>query len=603
MFSHKNSDDQDGTEESFVSQQTVQRPRGLVGRENEIVALKKAFGEAKCGLSQFVLIEGEPGVGKSTLVESTREYFSARHGIYIAGKFDVHHRDVPYNAISSGLASYLENEVLIDAERTAELRRRLTKTLGANAGLIARLIPPVAQILGTGDEPVGIENVDERRDRLNTALLSFIYAFTSADHPLVVFLDDFQWADAASRQLITRLLTEEQANGLLIIATLRNTEINELHPVKRLLSDLDRAKTSYARIDLQNLKLPEIRTLIHNRLEDGADIVDELTNLVFSKTHGNPFFVSQFYICLLEAGALRKENEKWHYDPVAAQNLKVTENVLEFISKRISDLNPVTRSVLTLASCFGARFNLNDLTTVSGWLKSGVEDALKDALDLGLITVRAQGYYAFSHDRFHEAVSRISDPEERSLNHYRIGSMILKDTPENDLDKMAFFLARQFKEGIKHVRKPEEKAMVAKINLLAARRAKESLLYDSVASHVEAALEILPDINWQTYGDLLYALYLVKGEASAFSGDPGTADQVFEMLLRNVNSVERKSAVYNLAVSVKISFGQYREAVEIGVRGFRSLGVKVKPNPSQVEVLLAFLKVRRKACLPVNKCY
>ena len=569
----------------------------LIGREHEILLLRKALGDAKCGASRFVLIEGESGVGKSALVGSLSSHFESRGASFISGKFDINHKNVPLSAFVFGLTRYLETEITANPARKIELKRKLAKSLGPHLSLLTRILP-AAHILVDASESVDAAPSPANRDLLNVVLHNFVYALADPESPLVFFLDDLQWADAASRQLIYSLLTAEQPSGVLLVATLRSGDVGEIHPVKNLLSDLERtASTPYTRISLANLSEAQVQRFITDKLElqDSASWLEEVSLLVYSRTHGNPFFLSQFFNCLLDAHAIYKVDGLWKYDPSAASKLGFTANVLDLVTTRISTLNSSTQTILSFAACFGNRFTITELSTVSGWREEGVLEGVADLLKNDLIEVGLRPLqYQFTHDRVHEAAYKLIDGKTAALHHYKIASVLFKKGSAEDHDRMCYFLARQYNLGLKHAKRVEEREAIAKLNLVSAEKSRESNLYDSVSYHVENALHAIPDINWVLYPNLLYQLFLLKAEATALTVNMSAADELFKYLQRNVTCPNRKAEIYSRAMSLKNVVGQYKEGVDLGLRGLKTLGLKVKTSPNVIDILILLLTARRK---------
>ena len=285
---------------------SLQKTSDICGREQELDVLRRALNTVKNGTSHLVLIDGETGVGKTALAEAFRADVEKANGTFISGKFDEQHRDVPFNALVHGFRSYIEQEILANENRLNGLRELLKESLGDQLSLVARAIPPLLKVIGPSLANESAHSFDQR-ERLQAALLRFIFVFTSREEPLVIFMDDLHWADSASRQLILSLLTANKSNGMLIISSMRGKEVSDSHPVYRMLTELAQARVRYSRIVLGNLDVTGVRCVTQARRSDQGFFdgeIDELAKLIFSKTSGNPFFIKQMFRCLIEAGAL-----------------------------------------------------------------------------------------------------------------------------------------------------------------------------------------------------------------------------------------------------------------------------------------------------------
>jgi ABC-type cobalamin/Fe3+-siderophores transport system ATPase subunit len=562
----------------------------ILGREKELTALKRAFGETKCGISKLVLIEGESGVGKSTLVHSLQKYVASRGGAFIAGKYDRVHKNVPFSALIQGFTKFIDVVLDSDSEQIKALEVNLRKALGNNARPLVKLVPALQKIIVMQESEFA--ELPQDREGLIALFHNFIYAFATDDNPLVLFLDDLQWADSASRQLVLSLLTVDQPNGVLIVSTLRSGELTDSHPVKTLLEDLNAASVPFERFQLGNLTAADVQQYVSVRLS-GAEFANEIGAVIFEKTHGNPFFVGQFFETLLDTKALAFSNGQWEHHEALSKAINMTENVAELVTSRIETLSASAKTIITMAACFGNRLTVDDLLDATTWMPVGIKEGLDEIHNLGLFELKGNTYY-FAHDRIHEVAYALMNDDAKALNHYKIAKGAIKRLDDSEKEKKAFFLARQFNAGKKHVKKVEERNLVVLINLSAAKNARESGLYESVAYHVASALEIIPEMNWKLYSDVLFPLFLMKAEATAYAGNVAEADELFKYLQRNVGDIESKAKIFNTAALIKQSLGRYSEGIDLGLRGLRTLGKSFVLNPGSIRNLIHLLRVRRK---------
>jgi hypothetical protein len=558
----------------------------LFGRDSALSSLRKAYEDAVGSGLRFLLIEGEIGSGKSALAESLRTEIERKHGAFIHVRSKYEQRNVPYQALAEGLSDYFGTETFKDPLQVNALRTKLVKALGAEISVISHLIPAIHMDVGRLDDRMVVRPSDQR-DRVSIALQNLIAALSSPGNPVVLFLDDLQWADSPGRQLILNLLTSVHLSGVLVIAGLRTTDLSTNHPARSWLTDLAQARVRYSRIALANLTLIDVKSFLRNRLGKEYDFSADLAELIFAKTHGSPFFIHQFYGFLTHAGALRGRQSSWTYDAIVGQELSPTANVFEVIVGRVNSLSSATRTILGLASCLagkaGTKFFFVELLLVSRWARKGLDEALKEAYEAGLIALAQIGQYQFTHERIHAAAYKMLTPRERALNHYKIASAMHQATDEKELPQVAHLIAFHYGAGIDYVDTTEEMIVVAKINNAAARSARMTQNWELAGGHIEAALEILPELNWEVYGDLLYQIYLIKAETASYRGDLGAADEIFGFLLRNVKDAPRVSEIYQLAVSIKLTLGQFHGAIECGLKGLRALGLPMKEQPSRFE--------------------
>ena len=305
-------------------------PQKLYGREAEVDRLLAAF-ERVSGLaeaqplensenlatrsqSEIVLVSGYSGIGKTAIVNEVHKPIVRQHGYFINGKFDQFKRNIPYAALIQAFGSLIGQLLTQSSEKLQAWREKLGAALGTNGAVIVDVIPEIELIIGKQPEVPQL-GAAESQNRFNRVFQEFIGVFTRAEHPLVIFLDDLQWADSASLNLMQLLVGNSESQYLLLIGAYRDNEVNPTHPLVQAIEQIAKTGTPVNNIVLQPLDFGNVSELIADTLT-ANDKVKLLAELIFHKTGGNPFFITQLLQALYQENLLYFEfsSGSWQWD-------------------------------------------------------------------------------------------------------------------------------------------------------------------------------------------------------------------------------------------------------------------------------------------------
>jgi len=348
--------------------------------------LSAAEGRAAGGGAELLLVRGYAGVGKSALINEIVRVMAHGRGYFASGKFDQRRSDVPYSAISRALRDLIR-QILTEPEASlARWRRDFASALGASGAAIVDLAPELELVIGP-QPPLPPLPPAESQARFHLVFQRFLGALCAPDHPLALFLDDLQWADAASLKLLEALLTDPDRGHLLLFGAYRDNEVTGAHPLVTALGSLREAGVAIEEIEIGPLSPESVAALIGDTLGQAPDEVAALARVVHAKTHGNPFFVNQLLTSLAAEGLLRFDAAKgaWQWSLPAIVEHDVTDNVVDLMAARLRRLSPKTREIVELAACIGHRFDLRTLSVIAETPAAATAQALWPALTEGLI--------------------------------------------------------------------------------------------------------------------------------------------------------------------------------------------------------------------------
>ncbi|MCO4865787.1 AAA family ATPase [Cupriavidus sp. WGlv3] len=567
-------------------------PEKLYGREREVDTLVAAFERTvRLGVPELVLVSGYSGIGKSSVVNELHKVLVPPRGLFAAGKFDQYKRDIPYATLVQAFQS-LVRPLLGKADvELAGWRAALLDALEPNAGLMTELIPELKLIIGE-PPPVPALEPQQAQRRFLLVFRRFISVFARPEHPLALFLDDLQWLDAATLDLIEDLLTGSELRHLLLIGAYRDNEVDAAHPLMRKLQALRNAGVRIDAIMLAPLAGEHVTQLLREALHVEPERIAPLAQLVHDKTGGNPFFVIQFLHALVDEALLAFDHEarQWHWDPERIHAKGYTDNVVDLMAGKLTRLPASTQHALQQLACLGNVAGVGALSTALGVPQPQVGVALWEAVRQELVE-RQDGAYAFVHDRVHEAAYSLIPVDSRAQAHLRIGRLLAAQTPPERRAEASFEIAGQLNRGAALITERDEREQLAEFNLLAGQRAKAATAYASALAYLVSSAGLLDDDCWQRRHDLIFAVELNRAECEFLTGQLSMADARLAALSARAMTTAEKALVTCLQLDVYLVLDRSDRAVEVCLAYLRHVGIDWSPHPDDAEVRREYQRI------------
>jgi len=560
-------------------------PEKLYGRVREVDTLVAAFERIRqCGVPELVLLSGYSGIGKSSVVHELHKVLVPTRGLFASGKFDQYKRDIPYPTLMQAFQSLVRPLLSKSEAELANWRHDLLEALGPNGRLMVDLVPELQLILGE-QPPIPELEPHQAQRRFQLVFRRFIGVFARPDHPLALFLDDLQWLDTATLDLLEDLLTRSDLRHLLIIGAYRENEIDAAHPLRRMLEAVKNAGGKVEEITLAPLASEHTRQLIVDALRCESDRAAPLAQLVHAKTAGNPFFVIQFISALAAEGLLAFDHEHacWSWDIGRIRAKGNADNVVDLMVSKLSRLPAKTQTALQQMACLGNAAEVAMLAIVLGTSEEDVHAAQWDAVRQGLV-VRLDGAYRFIHDRVQEAAYLLIPLALRAEIHLGIGRLLAANIPAETREEAIFEIVNQFSRGTALIIAPDERDQVAEFNLIAGKRAKVSTAYASALKYLVAGAALLPGDTWVRRHELIFQLELHRAECEFLSGAPADAEQRLEALSARATGAVEQATVASLRVDLYTALGRSDRAVGVCLDYLRHLGIDWSPHPTEEEV-------------------
>ncbi|WP_017660447.1 trifunctional serine/threonine-protein kinase/ATP-binding protein/sensor histidine kinase [Baaleninema simplex] len=572
-----------------------QIPQKLYGREREIAILTSAFERVCRATTELVLVSGYSGIGKTALIHEIHKPIVQRGGYFISGKCDQYRKNVPYASLIQAFQDLIRQLLTESAEKIAVWRQKLLDALGTNGQVIIDAIPEVESIVGKQAEVLSLGTI-ETQNRFNLVFRKFIEVFAQKDHPLVIFLDDLQWADSATLKSLEIFATEFSHQSLLVVGAYRNNEVGATHLLTTTLENVRNNGTRVSDLNIQPLDRTCTERLVADTLHCPVEKSRSLAELVFNKTAGNPFFLTQLLISLYQEELLTFDATGgcWRWDNEQIRTRDVTDNVVELMVSKIQKLGDTTQHVLKLAACIGNTFDLNVLAIVNEKSPFQTASELQDALQEELVLPTSDAYnvflldeldktpnwtdgeyqitYRFLHDRVQQATySSISEADKKAI-HLKVGRLLLRHTPPQEIEENIFEIVNHLNLGVESIVDRSEKDNLARLNAIAGHKAKISTAYETAAKYLTLGVELLAPDSWDTLYDLTLKLYVEAVEVEYLSARFDRATQLAEVVQQRAKTLLDKVEVYQIQIQSHISQNQMQAALDVALFVLEMLG-------------------------------
>ncbi|MBR0698261.1 AAA family ATPase, partial [Bradyrhizobium lablabi] len=547
-------------------------PERLYGRDREIATLLSCFDRIiETGVPELVLVSGYSGIGKSSVVDELHKALVPSRGLFASGKFDQYKRDIPYATLVEAFQSLVRPLLSKSDTEWASWRHALLEALGSNGRLMIDLIPELKLIIGD-QPPVPELPPQQAQSRFQLVFRRFISAFAGPDQPLALFLDDLQWVDAATLDLLEDLLRPDLEH-LMLIGAYRDNEVAAAHPLMRRLEAIKAAGGKVSEIKLSSLAKEHLGQLVADALHCEFERAAPLAKLVHVKTGGNPFFAIQFLSSLVEEGLLTFDYDgarwSWNIDRIQAKGF--TDNVVDLVVGKLTRLPAETQNALQQLACLGNIAESTALSMVLGIPEGQLDTILWPARYQELVEGVA-GAYRFVHDRVQEAAYGLIPEQLRGEVHLRIGRLLAAHTPPEKPEKAIFDIVNQLNRGASLMTSMQEREQLAALNLLAGERAKASTAYVAALNYLIAGAALLAEDCWGHRRELPFALELNRAECEFLTGALAEADQRLEALSAHATDPVERATVACLRVDLYTTLDQASRAIAVGLDYLRHLG-------------------------------
>lgn len=592
-------------------------PQKLYGRNKDINTLMAAFDRICYGKAECIMISGYSGIGKTSLVMEIQKPIVKQRGYFITGKFDQLKRNMPFSGLIQAFRDLVIQTLTESETDLSVLKHKLIGALQNNGQVLIELIPELELIIGK-QPPIPTLATQESQNRLRIFLRKFLSIFAKPEHPVVIFLDDLQWATSASLTFLKEVATDPGSQNLLLVGSYRDHEVTPSHPLILLVDELAKEPDLITQLTLQPLTIKDTSELIADTLHSNVDKVQKLANVMHQKSAGNPFFLTQllkkfhkdqfFFFDL--------KSKTWAWDLEKIEHTEVSENVADLMIQKIQLLDPATQAILFLAAALGPRFDLQLLSIESNLSLGATFKILKTAISEELVQPIGENYhliesedlekqnanqikqieipFRFLHDRIQQAAYSIIGDLDREKIHYTIGRIFLKDVNETDFDNQIFKVLSHLNLAINQLKTEEERQQLLRLNLRACRIAKKAVAYQTAYDCINISKELLPKNSWQIDYELTYNIYLELAECSYLLKQFDNIDDLSQLILKHARSKIDKGNLYILKMAYYTGISSSQKAITEGLECLALFDIHISEHPSKARILFEFFRIKLK---------
>jgi predicted ATPase/signal transduction histidine kinase/DNA-binding response OmpR family regulator len=579
-------------------------PERLYGREAEVAVLLSAFESVSKGLTEVLLVAGSSGIGKTAIVREIHKPILRQRGYFIKGKYDQFQRNIPFSAFVQAYRDLMGQLLSESDAKLHDWKMQILTALGENAQVLIDVIPELERIIGR-QLPAPALAGGAALHRFNLLMQKFVRLFATAAHPLVLFLDDLQWADLASLNLWQLLV--QDTGYLLVIGAYRDNEVSPIHPSMLAIDEIAKTGIKVDTIRLQQLDLLSLSQLVADTLNCDPLIAQPLAELVELKTTGNPFFATQFLKSLYEDGAICFDRSShngdvggWSCDLAQVRAMAVTDDVVEFMALQLQKLPPATQAAFALAACIGAQFDLYTLATVFERSPEATAAVLWVGLEENLLIPTTDIYkfftpsgdrvvsravnpvYRFLHDRVQQAAYSLIPASQKQTTHLQIGQLLQQDASEIVIEERLFNIVEHLNVAKELITDPIDRERLINLNFSAGKKARNSTAYAAADIYLQTGIELLDLDCWKIQYPLTLDLHVAAAEAAYLSGNLVRMEEISKIVLRSAQTILDKVEIYRIQIAVLTANGKMLAAIDMGTKALAQLGIEL-PNTTAPE--------------------
>ena len=574
-------------------------PQNLYGRDAELQEIFRLFESAVAGATEFCLVHGYSGVGKSALVNEIDRPLVRERGFLVRGKFEQFQRGQAHMALADAFRGLVQQVLAEPDEQLERWRQRLLDALNPNAGLMVEMVPELELIIGAQPAVAELPPA-EARNRQLIVQIAFLRTFAGKGHPVVIFLDDLQWSDTPTLELLRRLASSRELSHLLLIGAYRSNEVGTGHPLRLLIDDLV-AHRNISQLALGPLDRDSVACLVADALNHDPRQVRPLSDMLYDKALGNPFFTNELLRQLHKQGAIQADNHsgRWHWDLDAARWSGVSRDVVEFMVDNLRRLPPQTQQILQLAACIGSTFDLHTLSLIYERPIADTAAALLPALKQHAVLPLHSDYrlvgesvdpgefnpaYRFQHDRVQQAAYALIVVQQLQNVHLSVGRLMLQHAGDSVPEERLIDIVGHLNEGRPLIESETERLRLAELNLRAALRARHSSAYEEAMKYLQVAAELLPRDPWRAHPQLMYSLAVETQQCAYLTGRTEEAENWIEVLLQHAQSDFERSNILATRTRQYATLGRMEDSILSAIQGLALLGVNFTDQPSQQDI-------------------
>ncbi|GIW21862.1 MAG: serine/threonine protein kinase [Candidatus Sericytochromatia bacterium] len=570
----------------------IQFPEKIYGRDEELLLITKSLEKFKKGNLEIVLVSGDSGMGKSSLIDKVSEEIKKQNIYYIYSKFDNLTQNKPYSSFIDGIRILIKRILSESNEKLNQFKYNLINKLGSSLNILIDLIPEIKLIVGKNFISIVKNEETEIYDNLNNILIKFIFLFIEDNNLLTIRFDDLQWIDQATFNFIKTLIFTNNIKNLFLICTYRENEISEA--VKDFINEIKNAHLSLREIKLNPINVYSLCEILSDIFSLPIEKVSNLANVLINKTGGNPFFIQHFINSLSENQIIKfDKNNQWTWDIDKINELEGTENLISIVMNRIHSLNKETFEILKTAAFIGNNFNLDLLSFIFNKNNNEIKNIIYEAIKQN-ITIISENYFKFIHDKIQDIIYNSFSEQEKKLLHYKIGKLLLNNVSKEHLDIYLFEIVNQLNLSYELIKDYNEKYNFAILNFKSGQKAKKALAFSLALKYFSMSLKIFEKEDWVKDYNILFSLYTELAHCHYFLSNFEKSEKLLLKVYKKTNNNLDKAILCEKLAFLYLSMNKLKTSIEYSINGLRFLGTNISFGIKNLETYLYYFFIKRK---------
>ncbi len=559
-------------------------PSLMVGRDQEKKTLLDEYNKACSGVFRAALISGLSGIGKTRLIQELQLPIVAHAGYFTSGKFDQFKKHIPYSTLIQALTHLIKTYLTEDSQRIHYWRDRISKQLGENGQLMIDLLPELELIIGPQKAVADLPPV-EARNRFNDTAGKFIACLASKEHPLTLFIDDLQWCDGATFDLLERMFNNAMDYPYLYwIGAYRHNEVDHSHHLTGLINKVRQAKRPLREIRLAPLKLTDVNQMTAYILNTYPSRTEVLADIIFHTSAGNPLFVNESLRWLHSYRHLRLgEDGLWIWDDEQLRHTAIPDSALDLFKDKIAKLDRQSQRLLAIAACLGASFEAKDLALAANKSLADLYQALADCFANNIL-LREKERLFFFHDQVQAAAESFMDQEQKRLVHKQIANALIRAIPEDtEMESLPnlFTIVEHLADGRLEQQTDAERQQEADFNYHAGIHAMRALAMDNANFFFRQSRQLFPEQSWDRHYEFLFSLHKYLARTEMALGHQPESEHILNILIeKSKNDLDRIDCLYEQTTGLS-SMGKFKQAIALGNRALRFFKREIPADDEQ----------------------
>lgn len=564
-------------------------PKDIFGRDAEIKKLTEAFKRASAGGMEALMLTGGAGIGKSRLAEEIIIPVRRKNGFFVSSEFDRLKQDIPYASLMQAFQDLIRQILTMDENNINKWRDVLLSELKDDCRIMAGVIPELESITGLRPIFSRLSSIEYEK-KFHLIFKKFISLFAAAEHPMVIFMDNLQWADTATLLLMEKMLKTSGIPHCLLVCAFRESDIAKSRSEIFFSDALNALNIKWDVLELGPLAEESVNQMVAATLSLDPDQTLDLSKLVHKKTGGNPFFVFQFIKALYEKGHIAYDGA-WQFDLPAIAQADITENLADFMVRHLRRLSEKVTEIIQTGSCIGVKFSYDLIVLVTKKSYTSVTELLAEAIREGLL-VSVENGIKFAHDRVRDAAYSMMDEDLRIQRHQEIGQALLTQKNARQIAENIFEIVFHLNKSIDRVSDSRARADLAGYNLTAALKAKTAGAYQSARRYLLRASRLQTENAWQDAYDLTLSIHTEYCEIAYLTGDHDTVEKFFRIIRIHAKTPLDKIRAYEIKIIMLTVSNQAAAAIALSIEALHSLGARFPQKASKLHIAAGLINAK-----------